>query len=145
MALFVERAQAVRAGSGLTEQGLEAVAAIAHRLDGLPLALELAAARARWLSPQAILEWLEQEEGRLKLLTDGARNLAPRQQTLRNAIAWSYNLLTPDEQAVFRRVAVFMPASRLKLLSKSAAWTSREASCWSPWWTRASSAQLLSC
>jgi len=74
------------------------------RLDGLPLALELAAARAKLLSPQALLARLEQ---RFDLLTGGARDLPERQQTLRSTIDWSYGLLGPDEQALFTRLAVF--------------------------------------
>jgi tetratricopeptide (TPR) repeat protein len=80
------------------------IAEICRRLDGLPLAIELAAARIVLLPPQALLARLS---SRLKLLTRGAQNLPERQQTLRNAIAWSYDLLTPAEQRLFRRLAVF--------------------------------------
>ncbi len=76
----------------------------AHRLDGLPLAIELAAAFVKMLPPQALLKRLEQ---RLPLLTGGARTLPARQQTMRNTIAWSHDFLTPEEQTLFRRLAVF--------------------------------------
>jgi predicted ATPase/class 3 adenylate cyclase/sugar phosphate isomerase/epimerase len=102
--LFIERARAARPGFSVTNETAPAVAEICARLDGLPLAIELAAARAKILSPQAMLARLDQ---RLKLLTGGARDLPARQQTLRDAIAWSYDLLTPAEQTLFRRLAVF--------------------------------------
>lgn len=104
VALFVQRASAVQPGFTLNQSNALAVAEICVRLDGLPLAIELAAARTRVLSPQLLLERMEK---RLELLTQGARNLPKRQQTLRDTIAWSYNLLQPDEQALFRRLAVF--------------------------------------
>src|SRR5690606_15088463 len=81
-----------------------AVAEICSRLDGLPLAIELAAARVRLLPPQAMLARLE---NRLAFLTGGARNLPARQQTLRNAIAWSYDLLDEDEKLLFCRLSIF--------------------------------------
>jgi predicted ATPase len=102
--LFVERAQAVQPVFTLTADNAAAVAAICRRLDGLPLALELAAARIKILSPAALLARLEQ---RLPLLSAGARDMPPRQQTMRDAIAWSYGLLTEPEQTLFRRLAVF--------------------------------------
>jgi len=102
--LFVDRAMAVKADFAITNETAPAVAEICHRLDGLPLAIELAAARVRLFPPQAMLARLEQ---RLPLLTGGARDLPARQQTLRNAIAWSYDLLSVDEQKLFRRLSVF--------------------------------------
>jgi len=102
--LFVERARAARADFALTEANGPDVAAICRRLDGLPLAIELAAARARSLPPRALLTRLE---SRLKLLTGGARDLPARQQTLRGAIDWSYNLLEAGEQRLFARLGVF--------------------------------------
>ena len=80
------------------------IAEICWRLDGLPLAIELAAARIRMLPPQAMLARLEQ---RLPMLTSGARDAPERQRTLRNTIAWSYDLLEPQEQRAFRQLAVF--------------------------------------
>jgi predicted ATPase/class 3 adenylate cyclase len=102
--LFVERAQAVKPDFAVTNINAPAVAEICHRLDGLPLAIELAAAFVKMLPPQALLKRLEQ---RLPLLAGGARTLPARQQTMRNTIAWSHDFLSPDEQTFFRRLAVF--------------------------------------
>jgi predicted ATPase/class 3 adenylate cyclase len=102
--LFVERAQAVRAGFALTPETAPAVAEITRRLDGLPLAIELAAARVRLFPPESLLARLEK---RLPILTGGARDAPARQRTLRDAIAWSHDLLDSEERAVFRRLAVF--------------------------------------
>ena len=103
--LFVERAAEVRPGFSLTPQNAGPVAEICRCLEGLPLALELAAARVKLLPPPALLARLER---RLPLLSDGPRDLPARQATMRDAIAWSHDLLTPDEQILFRRLAVFV-------------------------------------
>jgi predicted ATPase/class 3 adenylate cyclase/DNA-binding CsgD family transcriptional regulator len=103
--LFVERATEIQSDFVVTAENAPAIAEICTRLDGLPLAIELAAARVRLLSPQAILARLER---RLPLLTGGSRDLPDRQRTLRDAIAWSYDLLTHAEQALFRRLAIFV-------------------------------------
>ncbi len=104
VALFVERAKAARAAFTLDARTLEAVTEICRRLDGLPLAIELAAARVRALSPEQILTRLGD---RFALLTGGARTAEPRQRTLRAALDWSHDLLTPHEAALFRRLSVF--------------------------------------
>ena len=104
IALFVQRARLVRPDFQLNSQNAAAVAEICARLDGLPLAIELAAARVKLLPPPAILARLDQ---RLKLLTGGSRDLPARQQTLRGAIDWGYDLLDEGEKAVFSRLAVF--------------------------------------
>jgi predicted ATPase len=104
--LFVERAQAVKADFTLTPENAPAVVGICERLDGLPLAIELAAARIRVLAPDALLTRLDRS---LSLLTGGARDLPTRQQTLRGAIQWSYDLLSPTERTVFARLAVMAP------------------------------------
>src|SRR5215212_5239081 len=102
--LFVDRARAVQSHFELTEENAETVVAICRRLDGLPLAIELAASRVRLLPPKAILVRLD---SRLTLLTGGGRDRPERQQTLRGAIAWSHDLLDRSQQILFRRLAVF--------------------------------------
>jgi predicted ATPase len=102
--LFRQRAQAVMPTFELTDTNAATVARICRRLDGLPLAIELAAARVKLFPPQALLARLDRG---LHLLAGGARDLPERQQTLRDTVAWSYDLLNPAEQALFRRLAVF--------------------------------------
>jgi predicted ATPase len=104
VALFVERAAEVQPGFALTVDNAPAITAICRRLDGLPLAIELAAARSKILSPPALLARLE---NRLPLLTRGPGDLPTHQQTLRDTITWSYNLLNTAEQQMFRQLAVF--------------------------------------
>ncbi|HEY8121861.1 MAG TPA: tetratricopeptide repeat protein [Myxococcota bacterium] len=103
--LFVDRAESVRAGFALNADNAPAVAEICRRLDGLPLAIELAAARARAYEPAELLRALS---SRLSVLTDGPIDLPERQQTLRDAIAWSYDLLEPAEKTLFNRLGVFV-------------------------------------
>ncbi|HWS56076.1 MAG TPA: protein kinase [Pyrinomonadaceae bacterium] len=111
VALFAERARQAKPGFELTEENASAVAEICRRLDGLPLALELAAARVKLLTPRAMLDRLDHS---LKLLTGGARDLPTRQQTMRGAVAWSYDLLEEGERAVLRRLAVFVGGCTLE-------------------------------
>jgi predicted ATPase len=111
IALFVERARAVKHDFTLTNENATAVAAVCARLDGLPLAIELAAARIKLLSPSAMLARLE---SCLNLLTGGARDLPTRQQTLRGTVDWSYGLLNPAEQTLFRRLSVFIGGCTLE-------------------------------
>ena len=104
VSLFVERAHAVAPGFELTGANAGAVAEICRRLDGLPLAIELAAARVRLLPPQALASRLDQ---RFSVLTGGVRDLPERQRTLRNTLDWSFGLLPAGEQALFARLGVF--------------------------------------
>src|SRR3990172_7397324 len=106
IALFVQRAQAIQPDFRLVHGNAPAVSEICARLDGLPLAIELAAARIKMLTPQAMLGRLQ--ESSLGLLTSGAHDLPARQQTLRSAIQWSYDLLNADEQRTFRSLSVFV-------------------------------------
>jgi predicted ATPase len=111
IALFVERARAVKHEFALTNENAPAVAAVCARLDGLPLAIELAAPRIKLLTPSAMLARLE---SCLNLLTGGARDLPTRQQTLRGTVDWSYGLLNPAEQTLFRRLSVFLGGCTLE-------------------------------
>jgi predicted ATPase/DNA-binding CsgD family transcriptional regulator/transcriptional regulator with XRE-family HTH domain len=105
VAFFVNRASAAGLTFDLTEDNSESVADIVRRLEGLPLAIELAAVWTRTLPPEALLTRLER---RLPLLTGGSRDAPLRQRTMRDAIAWSHDLLTPDERVLFRRLGVFV-------------------------------------
>jgi predicted ATPase/serine/threonine protein kinase len=111
VALFMQRARAVKPDFEVNQDNAAAVATICARLDGLPLAIELAAARIKMLSPSAMQARLE---SRLQLLTGGARDLPTRQQTLRGAIDWSYGLLSAGEQMLFRRLSVFVSGCTLE-------------------------------
>jgi predicted ATPase/DNA-binding CsgD family transcriptional regulator len=112
IALFVQRAQAAQLDFQLTEQNAAAVADVCKHLDGLPLAIELAAARIKMFPPQAMLERLRAT--RLQLLSGGARDLPPRQQTLSRAVQWSYALLDEGEQHALRWFSVFVGGSSLE-------------------------------
>jgi predicted ATPase/Tfp pilus assembly protein PilF len=103
--LFIERATAVKQDFTVTNQNAPAVAEICHRLDGIPLAIALAAARVRVLSAEQICQRLE---SRFRLLTGGSRTVLPRQQTLQAAIDWSHELLSESERILFRRLSVFV-------------------------------------
>ena len=111
VALFIQRAEAVRPEFQMTNANAPAMAEICIRLDGLPLAIELAAARIKLLPPQALLTRLGQ---RLQLLTSNARDVPARQQTLRNTIQWSYDLLDAQEQQLFCRLSVFVDGCTLE-------------------------------
>jgi predicted ATPase/DNA-binding SARP family transcriptional activator len=117
--LFVQRARAAKADFALTEQNAPAVARLCAQLDCLPLAIGLAAARVRVLSPQAILARLDQ---RLDLLAGGPRDAPARLRSMRNAIGWSYDLLDDRERAVFRRLGVFAGGASLQ----AARWVTRD-------------------
>ena len=111
--LFAQRARALKPDFELTESNALTVAGICSRLDGLPLAIELAAARIHHFPPQAILDRLQ---NRLRLLTGGTQDLPARQRTLRATIEWSYNLLNEEEQCLFRRLAVFQGTGTLSAI-----------------------------
>src|SRR5436190_1000680 len=108
--LFIARAVSVRPDFKVTNANAPAVAGIAARLHGMPLAIELAAARVKLLSPDAILERLEHQLG---VLSAGSRDLPERQQTLRGAIAWSHELLGPGERRLLARASVFVGGCEL--------------------------------
>jgi len=113
--LFVERARAVKAEFSVTNENAPAIAEICARLDGLPLAIELAGARVRILPPQKMLERLS---NRLKLLKGGARDLPTRQQTLRGAMDWSHDLLEEEEKTLFGRLSVFSGGRTLEAIEE---------------------------
>jgi predicted ATPase/class 3 adenylate cyclase len=123
--LFILRAQTVKPDFNITDDTAPAVAEICSQLDGLPLAIELAAARIKLLSPSVMLDRLE---NRLEFLTGGARDLPARQQTLRKAIAWSYDLLDKNEQELFRRLSVFVGGCTMDAVKVAAADDSASAS-----------------
>ncbi len=130
---FIERAQAAKADFALTTASAPAIAEICYRLDGLPLAIELAAARIKLFSPQALLSRLEH---RLALLTGGGRDRPARHQTIRGAIDWSYHLLSAAEQALFARLGVFVGGCTLEAAIRII--LLRDAiSCWTErWWVK---------
>jgi predicted ATPase len=103
--LFIDRARAVQPDFHVTNESAPAVAEICTRVDGIALAVELAAARIKLLTPEALLARLDQ---RLKLLVGGPRDRPARQQTLRGTIEWSYALLGAEQQALFRNLSVFV-------------------------------------
>jgi predicted ATPase/DNA-binding CsgD family transcriptional regulator len=111
--LFVQRARAITSDFDVTTDNAATIAEICLRLDGLPLAIELAAARVKLLAPQALLERLDH---RLHVLTGGARDLPLRQRTLRNTLAWSYSILTKEEQRLFRLLSIFAGGCTLEAI-----------------------------
>ena len=145
VSLLIERAEEADLTFILTVENAPAIAELCRTLDGLPLAIELAAPRLKLLSPQALLTRLTH---RLQVLTDGPRDLPDRQKTLRDTIAWSYELLTPAEQALFRQVAVFAAGTSLEAIevvadiSGTGQLDSRSWRGWSDWSTRACCARL---
>jgi non-specific serine/threonine protein kinase len=116
VALFVDRARSAQHDFTLSSANSQAVALVCSRLDGIPLAIELAAARIRLMSPQQILNRLND---RFRLLTSGSRTALPRQQTLRASIEWSYDLLTESEQMLFRRLSVFAGSFTLDAVERA--------------------------
>jgi predicted ATPase len=113
VSLFLQQAQAVKPDFQLTDANARVITELCARLDGLPLAIELAAARMKLFSPRALLARLGQ---RLSLLTSASRDVPTRQQTLRNTIAWSYNLLDEEEQRLFRRLSVFVDGCTMEAI-----------------------------
>lgn len=122
VALFVNRARAVKADFGLTDENAPVVAEICARLEGIPLALELAAARIKLFSPRALLRELSD---RLTLLSQKSVELVPRHQTLHNAISWSYQILDPEEQALFAQLGVFVGGCTLEAVEAVCTWRSK--------------------
>ncbi len=116
IALFLERAWAINPGLPLTKANMQAIAAICVHLEGIPLALELAAARTKLLPPSALLRQLTQTQ-RLDVLTGGAHDVPERQQTLRNTLAWSYHLLNQGEQQLFRLLSIFVGGCTLDAIT----------------------------
>ena len=112
--LFVARARSVKPDFDVTADNADILVEICRRLDGLPLAIELAAARVRLLSPRALLERFDRFDRRLDVLSRGHRDLPARQQTMRDTIAWSYDLLDPAERQLFSRLAVFVGGATLE-------------------------------
>jgi predicted ATPase/DNA-binding CsgD family transcriptional regulator len=112
--LFIQRAQAVKKGFQVTSANAQTIATICRRLDGLPLALELAAARCKLLSPQALLDRLDR---RFVLLTSDMQDVPAHQRTLRATLAWSYDLLSSQEQQLFRRLSIFVGGFTLEAAS----------------------------
>ena len=112
IALFVQRAAASDAKFGLTDESAPIVAEICRRLDGIALAIELAAARVKVLTPRHLAQKLDE---RFRVLTGGSRTALPRQQTMRALIDWSYDLLSPKEQTLFRRLAIFVGGWTLEI------------------------------
>lgn len=115
VAMFVDRARTADPEFALTVDTVDAVVELVTRLDGLPLAIELAAARTNILPPNALLERMDRQ---LPLLTGGSRDVPERQQTMRNAIAWSYDLLPEKDQAIFRRLSIFRAGCTLEAAEK---------------------------
>ena len=113
VSLFLQRVRTAHPDFQLTSENMQAVAQICVKLDGLPLALELAAARMKLFSPESLLARLDH---RLSVLTSGGRYVPQRQQTLRKTIEWSYDLLTPEEQCLFRRLSVFIGGCSLQAI-----------------------------
>ncbi|HEV2660193.1 MAG TPA: tetratricopeptide repeat protein, partial [Ktedonobacteraceae bacterium] len=113
IALFLHRAMAIKPDFDVTTANIHTIAMICRRLDGLPLAIELAAARIKLLPPQALLQRLIHP---LNILTGGRQNAPERHQTLRNTIAWSYHLLNAGEQQLFRRISVFVGSCSLEAI-----------------------------
>jgi predicted ATPase len=136
--LFLERAQNIAPDLVLEAANAPSIAAICRRLDGMPLAIELAAARAAVLQAEALLQRLER---RLPLLTGGAADLPERLRTLRASLAWSHDLLGSGEQALFRRLAVFAGAGHWRRRRRSAGVLNCQprmySSSYAPWWTPA--------